>query len=440
MSDQGPPSSRALSALVDEAKTHLDAPCSPSADGDWSRLESRLMAVEEESRISVVERPRRSRAQIAMRGGAVILAAAAAVVLFVRKEPSAAPIVTEPLREAAAVHRYSLSSTEPVANDPSGAPGAVRINGEVVTAGYRSFTAPLIEVTGTRAVFEVARKVTWLVEQATSDGDALVRVESPVHPAGLEWNPILLHLERGVVEAEVAPVSQGEAFAVDIATEHSVVRVAVHGTHLRVARTGNHVVVDLTEGVIAIGVPPAYGVTTGTTVDAPAHVELDATDLSTLRVDHTPVAVRGAVPLPVEGLVRNARPVAAPAEVATTQAPPPNPVPIVSSKVGHPHPAAPGERDVVAAKSEVVAASRTPRETIEAAVRDCAARVARPSAVRVTVTSDLRLRVSAEGVVESAQFTPPLLPEIQSCAARAIYKTKLEAETGIVTIPLEYTY
>ncbi|MBX3205581.1 MAG: hypothetical protein KF764_10970 [Labilithrix sp.] len=55
------------------------------------------------------------------------------------------------------------------------------------------------------------------------------------------------------------------------------------------------------------------------------------------------------------------------------------------------------------------------------------------------MSSNLRLRVSSAGVVESAQFSPPLLPDIQSCAAQAIYKTKLE-ETGLVTIPIEFSY
>jgi hypothetical protein len=59
--------------------------------------------------------------------------------------------------------------------------------------------------------------------------------------------------------------------------------------------------------------------------------------------------------------------------------------------------------------------------------------------VHVTVTSHLNLRVSASGEVESAQFSPPLLPEIQTCAAQTIYRAKLE-ETGFVTIPIEYSY
>src|SRR5262249_16961537 len=149
-----------------------------------------------------------------------------------------------------------------------------------------------IDVTGARAVFERPQKVTWLIEQ-----DAPQQTRAARAHVNLTGEPFVLGLEHGSIEAQVAPVPVGEAFAVDVETEHGLGRVAVHGTHLRVTRAGNRVSVDLTEGVVAIGVPPRTGVTTGTVVTAPAHVELDATDLRTLEVDHSPAAVRSAVPL-----------------------------------------------------------------------------------------------------------------------------------------------
>ncbi|MCW5837498.1 MAG: hypothetical protein KIS78_34215, partial [Labilithrix sp.] len=72
-------------------------------------------------------------------------------------------------------------------------------------------------------------------------------------------------------------------------------------------------------------------------------------------------------------------------------------------------------------------------------VRAGAAAQGRSGDVLVTVTSTLRLRVTSAGVVESAQFSPPLLPDVQTCAAEAIYKTKLD-ETGLVSIPIEFSY
>jgi hypothetical protein len=69
-------------------------------------------------------------------------------------------------------------------------------------------------------------------------------------------------------------------------------------------------------------------------------------------------------------------------------------------------------------------------------VRACAAPRPLASNVRVTVTSTLELKVSQDGVVESARFEPPLAPEVQACAAETIYKTRFE-QGGTVTIPFE---
>jgi hypothetical protein len=81
----------------------------------------------------------------------------------------------------------------------------------------------------------------------------------------------------------------------------------------------------------------------------------------------------------------------------------------------------------------------SPREAIAAAVRACATGRGRPGDVRVTVSSALTLQVGEGGVVASAVFAPPLQPEIQTCAAAAIYKVKV-GEPGPVTIPIEFSY
>ena len=61
--------------------------------------------------------------------------------------------------------------------------------------------------------------------------------------------------------------------------------------------------------------------------------------------------------------------------------------------------------------------------------------------MRVTVSSSLRLKIAAGGDVETAQFDPPLLPEIQTCAAAEIYKAKIEESAGAtVTIPIAFSY
>jgi len=444
MSELGgsPPSvstKRALDALVAEAKEHLDvrAPGAAKkkdalAEIDWSRLESSLMAsIEDEKPAFLREaeqagaRGRRGRSREgALRAGAVVLAAAAAVALFVRRDRDVALVDAPPSSEGTAgVSASSLRATEGT--------GEVRIGGVVATPGYVLRAGDTIDVEAARAVFERPRKVTWLLEQDGAPGSAPRRAgRARVKSAG---EPLVLGLDDGAIEAQVVPVASGEAFAVDVATERSLVRVAVHGTHLRVARAGDRVTVDLTEGVVSIGVPPRTGVTYGTVVTAPAHVELDAADLSTLRIDHAPAAVRAAVPLGArEPSAAVARPESAapPANAAERESAPA----AVASKAG---PKA--DNTGPFAKAEPTKAALAPRDAIAAAVRECAVARSRSGEVHVTVTSNLRLRVSARGVVESAQFSPPLLPEVQSCAADAIYKTKLD-ETGVVTIPIEFSY
>jgi hypothetical protein len=81
------------------------------------------------------------------------------------------------------------------------------------------------------------------------------------------------------------------------------------------------------------------------------------------------------------------------------------------------------------------------REATAAAIDECVgiARRRRMDEVLVTVASDLELQVDANGTATSAQFTPPLHPELQTCVANAIYKAKVE-ETGTVSVPIHFSY
>jgi hypothetical protein len=401
---RSPGNGPALDALVAEAREHLDV------EGvDWARLESRVMASVEEARPALVRDGAGSAGSL--RAAAALLAAAAAIALFARSDPGA-PIGSAP--KAAAVDAAAASSLR----EAVGA-GDVRVGGLVAAPGYVLRPGDAIEVDCVRGVFERARKVSWLLE-ADGAGPARAAVKS----AG---DALVLALEHGAIEAQVVPVPTGEAFAVDVATERTLVRVAVHGTHLRVTRAGDRVVVDLTEGVVSIGVPPRTGVTYGTTVTAPAHVELDATDLATLRIDHAPASVRAAIPL---------APAAEPARGEARVAAPADP-PAVS--VAAPSAAAHEAHAAVPARVEPPKPAASPREAIAAAVRDCAARRSLAGEVHVTVASTLHLTVSASGNVELAQFSPPLSPDVQACAAQAIYRAKLD-EPGRVSIPIEFSY
>lgn len=381
-----------LDRIVEEARS--DHAPGRVADLDWDAMEASLMA-------RTANEPRRRSRRAYVAGGIVAaLAVAAGAVFFVRERSDDAiaqqaakppPVTPAPLRAEAS----ALKS------------GNLRVGDQPAPAGYVLREGDDIQVLGGRAELERPNAVSWLLD---ADDGAAARAH--VSSAG---RPLVLALEHGAIEAQVTPVKTGEAFAVDVATKNGVVRVAVHGTHLRVYRTGDHVAVDLSEGVIAIGVPPASGVTTGTTVTAPAHVELDATDLGSIQVDHAVAHVRPPVQLG-DHVVVMAEPPPAAEPVASAATPKP------ALKVDAPKPA-----------------PRAGRELILTAVRQCALRNATPSAVRVTVTSDLSLQVSDDGHVQKAVFNPPLPPDIQTCAAETIYKTKLD-ETGAVELPIEFSY
>lgn len=418
----------ALDRLVDQAKQDLEPRVTDAA---WSAMEERLlarMAQTTEARAGLVEEVNvtslasRRRARF-FQAGAAALAVAAAVAVFVRKDQGPAPgestasIVADPSVSA-------LRATEGT--------GDVRISGVVARTGHELRAGDVIEVDGARAVLERPHRVQWLLERSVPDA-AGSGGKARVKSAG---ESLVLGLDDGAIEAQVMPVPSGEAFAIDIATEKALVRVAVHGTHLRVARAGSQVTVDLSEGVVSIGAPPRIGSTYGTLVTAPSHVEFDAANLdATLKVDHAPTSVRAAVPLAPrdpQPLARNDAPITptpaiAPAAPATV--PPPNEA-RRAPEASRPEAAKPVGKPALSA-----------REAIAVAVRQCAAARQRPENVRVTVTSTLKLKIAAGGSVETARFDPPLLPEIQTCAAAAIYKAQIEDSAGAsVTIPIDFTY
>jgi hypothetical protein len=255
---------------------------------------------------------------------------------------------------------------------------------------------------------------------------------------------LILALAKGAVEAQVAPVAEGEAFAIDV--EGS--RVAVHGTHLRVERQGSRAVVDLREGVVSIGPPPKTGSTYGDLVTAPAHVEFDSSDPhGTLKVSHELSRVRApqlleppkvqpptsgrpvSIPLPAPTAAAasgNAAPRPAPLPVAAAAPPPPPAAPAaVTSPV--PPPPAPARVDP------------NPEGTIGDQVRACARKhVEHGDGVVITVSTRLELRIGDSGMVTAAVFDPPLRAEVQACAASAIYGTRF-SQPGAASIAIDVT-
>lgn len=244
---------------------------------------------------------------------------------------------------------------------------------------------------------------------------------------------LILALERGAIQARVTPVATGEAFAVDVADE----RIAVHGTVLRVARVGDRTAVDLAEGVVSVGAAPRFGPLLGSLVTAPAHVEFSVADAArTLKVSHDPTQVR-SVPLSIGSTATAAPRFEEPERSLRTKSEPNplRPTPPTATPAGPP-----GRADGHAPASSSPAGmsgDAAPNESVEAAVLACMRERPRAENVTVVVNTTLYLEVGDDGTVRAARFDPPVMPDVNGCAAAAIYKTHFP-RSGAVAIPIEF--
>ncbi len=436
MSDPKPSNSSgckdSLDQVVREART--DAP-----DVNWSRVEEALFArvAKERAQQASLVRFRGSRTWGALAG---LAAAAAAVVLLGHGQdrPPTRGFGSEAMTD----------SVQTAARDEGGSTFTAKQGAGEVLVGVGGAIAPIaghpqlgvgtvVETQDARALWDARSptgeaRATWLLEE-----------DSRVAVKGIA--PLVLGLERGAVEAQVVPVANGEAFAVDVGDE----RIAVHGTHLRISREGDRVTVDLSEGVVSIGRPPRTGSTYGTLVVAPAHVRFDLVDvLGSIQVTHDADAVR-----PVTSFTAVAE--SAAAARAVRAAPQGGAVPSApargfgaSSGGASQGGASQGgasqgggirsggaSRGSAAGTAGVVAVDPQAEQTIAAAVRTCAADAPHSTEVTVTVSSSLELTVGEDGFVRAARFNPPLAPEIQKCASTSIYKTRF-ADPGVRSVDI----
>src|SRR5580658_6009775 len=256
-----------LENVVREAREHFGT--HDAARVDWSAVDRTLFAR--------VEQERRTRGS---RAPAPWWARTLAVTLTV-SATALAVVVFRGRREPAPGAQAPSGSTENPADGVSIEEGQARVGG-VASSGERRLRLGDVVETGTTPVaLERPGKVSMVLE-----ANSRIRVSKI-------GETLVLVLERGAVEAQVTPVAHGEAFAVDV--EGS--RVAVHGTHLRVQRDDWRVVVDVNEGVIAVGDAPRTGPVLGAVVVASAHAEFMAFDaLGTLEVSREPSALRWATP------------------------------------------------------------------------------------------------------------------------------------------------
>ena len=392
-----------LSLLVTETQA------AASGEPDWKSIDEKLFARVEQ------EQAARAKAQ---RGGKVLwvafagtLAAAAAALLFMKSGP-VAPVAIDD-----AAHAGSFLSAR----------GAtVQLGGAVAHEGQSFAAGDRLDARDGSPLFQQEGNVVFDLEH-----DSAVSVQ---HAA----SPLVLSLERGATEAQVTPVPNGEAFAVDIVAQGgAVARVAVHGTHLRVARAGDHVVVDLTEGVVSVGTPARRGSTYGTLVTAPAHVEFDIADLEhSLVVEHGSNAVRAADALAPQvktaALPKHDDPAPLP---AVRHDDPPHVDHVAAAAVV----TAPKPSIVDPAPTTILEPNENADQDLAAAVRACVSALPHAPEVTVTISSTLTLKVGADGFVQAARFDPPLPVDAQECAARSIYRKTRFVHGGDVSVPIVIT-
>jgi hypothetical protein len=400
-----------LRKLIDESRDELGA--REVRDIDWDHLDRELFArLDQERRL---ERTRAVGQRTPAWGvGAAVLAAAACLALVAGKTHSTrSQTLDGPAPVAVAVAPAAGSVTGVLGG------GDLLIDGKPATTGATLHLGDVVETRGTSVTVERPGKLSMIFEAGTH--------ATVTHVQGV----LVLALDTGAVEAQVVPVPSGEAFAVDVAGT----RVAVHGTHLRVARDGDQVVVDLNEGVVVVGPAPREGSTVGTLVTAPAHADFASPDLAgTLKVTHDAVAVR-----PPNGITVSAQPVV-PGTASAMTLPA---APATTSRPADARPTAPVVRPTppappagAAPSPSVPAADPNAAATLAAAVRACVMAHPSPENVTVVVNTTLHVDLDADGNVRAARFEPPVAPDVNTCAAPVIYRTRF-AHDGSADVPVD---
>jgi len=401
-----------LTRLLAEAKSETTGYVPPA--GDFSLAEQKLL-LRLETEIAREKRSRRSQ----LAAGVVASLALAAGAAFLLGRPVSPEVLSQ------------VPTAEPLAFTVVGGPkgGNLRTDSED-PAGF--VVGDTVEVADQPLVFErsgvgkgTPRRAMWALDPAGETAGARIKVAKG-------GDTLVLTLERGAVEADVTPVRDGEAFAVDVAGPAGTTRVAVHGTHLRVAKQGNKITVDLTEGVIALGAP-SEGRTTGREIVAPAHVELEAGASPSAAV----VSNAG---------VRAAWVLEAVAEGRSPSLPLPGIPPHASASPSHAvppkHVAAQGSAPATPSASAapiVMLSEGAAKTALQVDVKRCAAQVAGKTGVKISVESTLTVDVRADGSVASTRFDPPLSPPIQECAAQAAFARHIEGPRSF-TVPVKFDY
>jgi len=346
------PEDEALDRLVTELR-ELPAP-----ELDWDRMEAR-----------VLNEPRTSSSPMApglfgrlRLPAAAIVALATGVFLFAPRRASLPP-----------------AQSQPVAQLPAGP-----LDGDHLALGTR------VSAGKQNVQVEHAGRARWTLEPYGA--------ASVINAGEL----LTVRLDSGALSANVVPQPKPETFAVEVGGT----RVAVHGTAFRVERVGDRVLVEVSEGIVAVEPTSNHSV--------PSFL-LRRGSRGNFGLDGRTGSVEGNASVVVhEGGPKSRR------EIRRAAAPHVSP-PIASAA---PAPTAdaqkPAEPPVVALP--VQASPQQPSiSDIEAGVSSALELMNRcfqqthSSDIHVSVSTGMTLSVAGDGTVQSVTFAPPLAPAVEDC-------------------------
>jgi hypothetical protein len=245
-------------------------------------------------------------------------------------------------------------------------------------------------------------------------------------------SPLVLALESGSLSAEVS----GDRGLVVQSAGGEV--VTTRGVIFSVTRSSRGLFVQVEQGAVTVGASGGAG--ERHLVEAPHRGKL-ASDGYTFELVPGPVAARAASTearvasndRAAERLAPKTEDAAPTDDRAPRSVDAPRAAALLASAA--PQVAAPPEaaRPASAPLGEGAIRSRLMRCLVDARA---AARDSSPDGVTVTVSSTLRIKVDESGAVKAASFTPPLLPELQSCAV-FLFHERLEPGARAVSIPVQ---
>jgi hypothetical protein len=353
------PNEEALERLIVELRAE------PAPELDWDRVEARLLREPK-----LVARSAASVLASRLRWPAMALAAAAAV-FVVAKRPHT-PVSVVPPKVTAQLARGPL-------------------NGDTLALGTR------ITAGNQNVVVEHQGRARWTLEPHAT---------AFVSNAG-EF--LTVQLESGALSAAVVPNTKPETFAV----EAGATRVAVHGTAFRVERSGDRVLVQVSEGTVAVEPTQTHSEPSFLLRrDSRGNFALDGRSGSV--EGNASVVVGSASPQSHRQIAHASQPskvTPAPAQPADTA------------------PAATGAAAAAAAQAMVVApaAQALPLQpsisNIESGVSSaigllngCFRDQTHSAGIRVSASTGMTLSVANDGTVQSVTFSPPLAPAVEDCA------------------------